>query len=728
MSKNLPVPRVLFASLCSVTLFVAVATIPVSAGAASPTISGCPIFPSDNIWNTQIDTLPVDANSAAYITTIGPTVGVHPDFGSGLWDGAPMGIPYNVVPGTQPKVPISFDYPDESDPGPYPIPPNPQIEGGSQSTGDRHVLVLDSDNGSLYETWSTYPNADGSWHAGSGAIFNLKSNALRPSGWTSSDAAGLPILPGLLRYDEVASGEITHALRFTVPKTRMAYLWPARHYASSLTATNYPPMGQRFRLKASFDISGFSAQTQVILRALQKYGMFLADNGSAWYISGAPDSRWNNDVLVSELKKVTGSAFEAVDESSLMVNPDSGQARTTPSNNLPPTADAGPDQTVTMGTVVTLNGSNSTDTDDGIATYLWTQTAGPQIVFSNPNAVAPTFAAPNVGMGGAALTFSLKVTDKGGLTSTAACTVNVTWVNTPPTANAGPDQTVRTGATVTLNGSSSTDPDDGIASYRWTQTGGVAITLQNANTATPTFVAPPVSQGSQTLTFQLTVTDHGGLQSSDSCIVNVSAANAPPIANAGSDQTVYVGQTVKLDGSKSSDTDDGIASYRWTQTSGPPVTLSSPTAVSPTFKAPAVTQDGTALGFLLTVTDKGGLSATSRCTVTVRIKTPDLTGKWTSFGYSGNKVSGTFQLQNIGTAAAGQFTTSFYLSTDGINPGQLLKSYSTRSLSAGHNANISFSYSPTASLSGKYILGVVDSGNNVTESSKSNNKISQKVP
>jgi hypothetical protein len=306
--------------------------------------------------------------------------------------------------------------------------------------------------------------------------------------------------------------------------------------------------------------------------------------------------------------------------------------------------------------------------------------------------------------------------------------VNVTWVNTPPTANAGHDQTVLTGATVTLDGSGSIDPDDGIASYAWTQTGGVAITLQNANTATPAFVAPPVSQGSQTLTFQLTVTDHGGLQATASCIVNVTAANAPPLANAGSDQTVYVGQTVRLDGSKSSDTDDGIASYRWTQTSGPPVTLSSPTAVSPTFKAPTVTQDGTALGFLLTVTDKGGLSATARCTVTVRLKTPDLTGKWTSFAYSGNKISGTFQIQNIGTAAAGQFTTSFYLSTDGVTPGQLLKSYSTRSLAAARNVDVSFSYSSTASLSGKYILVVVDSGNNVTESNKSNNKVSQKIP
>jgi hypothetical protein len=315
-------------TLWTFTVMIFVLANPLLLAAAPPAISGCAIFPADNVWNTPIETMAVDSNSAAYIVTIGAGTGLHPDFGSGLWDGGPIGIPYNIVARTQPKVAITFDYVDESDPGPYPIPSNPQIEGGSQATGDRHVLVLDSDNGILYETWSTYPNADGSWSAGSGAVFNLRSNDLRPQGWTSADAAGLPVLPGLLRYDEVASGEITHALRFTVPQTRRAYVWPARHYASSLTDPKYPPMGQRFRLRASFDISGFSPQTQVILRALKKYGMILADNGSAWYISGAPDSRWNNDVLVSELRLVKGSDFEAIDQSPLMVSPDSGQVRT----------------------------------------------------------------------------------------------------------------------------------------------------------------------------------------------------------------------------------------------------------------------------------------------------------------------------------------------------------------------------------------------------------------
>ena len=304
---------------------------------AGPTLEGCPVFPADNIWNTSIENLPVHPNSSAYISTIGGTKGLHPDFGSGTWNGSPMGIPYTIVTGTQPKVNITFDYSDESDPGPYPLPLDAAIEGGSQSTGDRHVLVLDRDNCILYETWSTYPQPDGSWRAGSGAIFNLRSNGLRHQGWTSADAAGLPILPGLARYDEVASGEIRHALRFTAPQTKQEFLWPARHYASSLTASNYPPMGQRFRLNANFDISHFSAEVQVILRALKKYGMILADNGSSWYISGAPDPRWNNDILVNELKQVIGSNFEAVEESSLMVDPDSGKAlQTTPPDPTPP--------------------------------------------------------------------------------------------------------------------------------------------------------------------------------------------------------------------------------------------------------------------------------------------------------------------------------------------------------------------------------------------------------
>jgi hypothetical protein len=293
---------------------------------AGPQVAGCAIFPSDNIWNTPVDTLPVDPTSEAYVATIGAHATMHPDFGSGTWEGGPIGIPYIDVPGSQPGVPVAFDYADESDPGPYPIPSNAPIEGGPTSDGDRHVLVVDRDDCVLYELFYAWPQSDGSWEAGSGAIFDLNSHALRPAGWTSADAAGLPILPGLVRYDEVAAGEINHALRFTAPQTRRAYVWPARHYASSRTGTEYPPMGQRFRLKADFDISGFSPDVQVILQALKTYGMMLADNGSAWYLSGAPDERWDNDVL-RELRQVHGSDFEAVDVSSLMVDPDSGQVQ-----------------------------------------------------------------------------------------------------------------------------------------------------------------------------------------------------------------------------------------------------------------------------------------------------------------------------------------------------------------------------------------------------------------
>src|SRR5947209_195576 len=223
--------------------------------AQPPTIGSCPVLPADNIWNTPVDQFPVSSSSSTWVTTIGATKALHADFGSGLYNGAPIGIPYVTVPGTQTKYPATFTYADESDPGPYAIPLNAPIEGGSQSSGDRHALAIDTDNCILYELYSAYPQS-ASWTAGSGAIFNLFSNALRPSGWTSTDAAGLPVFPGLARYDEIAAGEIRHALRFTVPQTQRAFLWPARHYASSLTGAQYPPMGARFRLRASFDISG----------------------------------------------------------------------------------------------------------------------------------------------------------------------------------------------------------------------------------------------------------------------------------------------------------------------------------------------------------------------------------------------------------------------------------------------------------------------------------------
>ena len=295
------------------------------AAAQTPKIGNCTVFPADNIWNTPIDQLPVHPSSSTWVSTIGPSSPLHPDFGSGNYNGAPIGIPYITVPGTQTKFPATFTYQSDSDPGPYAVPLNAPIEGGSASTGDRHVISIDVDNCILYEIYDGYPQS-ASWKGGSGAIFNLLSDALRPAGLTSADAAGLPIFPGLIRYDEIASGAINHAIRFTVPHTIDSYVWPGRHYASSLTGTQYPPMGARFRLKASFDISGFSTTNQIILTALKRYGMFLADNGSAWYISGAPDSRWNNDDLHA-LTTIQGSNFEAVDDTVLMVDPNSGEAK-----------------------------------------------------------------------------------------------------------------------------------------------------------------------------------------------------------------------------------------------------------------------------------------------------------------------------------------------------------------------------------------------------------------
>ncbi len=291
---------------------------------APPIGATCTVFPANNIWNTAVDQLPVAANSSTYVNTIGAATGVHPDFGAGTYDGGPIGIPFITVPGTQTKYLATFTYADESDAGPYAIPLTAPIEGGSASTGDRHAISVDTDNCILYELYAAYPQAS-SWQAGSGAIFSLASNALRPSGWTSADAAGLPIFPGLVRFDEIVAGEIRHALRFTVPQSQKAFVWPARHYASSLTGAQYPPMGARFRLRASFDISGYSPTNQIILKALKKYGMMIADNGSAWYLSGAPDSRWNNDDL-HNLGGVHGSDFEVVDVSGLMVDPNSGQA------------------------------------------------------------------------------------------------------------------------------------------------------------------------------------------------------------------------------------------------------------------------------------------------------------------------------------------------------------------------------------------------------------------
>jgi hypothetical protein len=272
------------------------------------TTGGCRVFPATNPWNEEISKLPVSPLSGAYIASIGAGGFLHPDFGSNVT----YGIPYAVVPRTQAKVPIHFTaYGSQSDKGPYPVPAGAPVEGGAGSSGDRHVLVLQAGACKLYELYDAHPNPDGSWNAGSGAVFNLHSNKLRPDGWTSADAAGLPIFAGLIRYAEIQRGFINHAIRFTAPDSQAGFIHPATHFASSSTNPDLPPMGLRLRLKASFDISHFPRVARIILRAMKTYGLILADNGSPWYFQGATDPRWNDNQL-DTLKSVPGSAFEAV--------------------------------------------------------------------------------------------------------------------------------------------------------------------------------------------------------------------------------------------------------------------------------------------------------------------------------------------------------------------------------------------------------------------------------
>jgi hypothetical protein len=284
---------------------------PVGAASAPflPEAPSCPMFPTTNVWNKPVAGLPVRADSDTLIRSIGLGDYLHPDFSS--YAGGGYGIPYNVVGGGRKKKYVKFTYASESDRGPYPIPKRPKIEGGS----DRHMLIVDRDNCVLYELYAARKTSTG-WKAGSGAIWSLNSNALRPLGWTSADAAGLPILPGLVRYDEVAAGVIRHALRFTAPVTRRAYIFPARHFASDSTNASLPPMGLRVRLKASVDISRFGPQARVLLQALKDYGMILADNGSPWYVTGAPSAGWDDDDM-HDLHQLHGSDFEVVDTSSL---------------------------------------------------------------------------------------------------------------------------------------------------------------------------------------------------------------------------------------------------------------------------------------------------------------------------------------------------------------------------------------------------------------------------
>lgn len=309
--------------------------------AAQQTVGGCQVLPIANIWNTPVASLPVAANSAAVIDHIGATDTMHPDFGT-VWNGAPIGIPYVVVPNGQAMLAIDFasldGWPGESDPGPYPIPPNPPIEGGDDplNRGDRHILVVRQGACVLYELYHSWkegdwngdftcvvPGATPGWCGLSGAVYDLASNDLRPDGWTSADAAGLPIFPGLVRYDEVESGEIRHALRFTVDISRTSWVWPARHESGSSSNVNAPPMGLRLRMKAGYDLPGATPRVRTILAALKKYGMMVADNGTDWYLNGVPDPRWDDDEL-SIINDIPGSAFEVVEVASLQLSANSG--------------------------------------------------------------------------------------------------------------------------------------------------------------------------------------------------------------------------------------------------------------------------------------------------------------------------------------------------------------------------------------------------------------------
>ena len=474
------------------------------AHAQAPTIGACTVLPADNIWNTPVDQLPVSPSSSTYVSTIGATIGIHPDFGSGLWDGGPIGIPFITVPGTQTKYPATFTYADESDPGPYAVPLTAPIEGGSTSTGDRHAISIDTDNCILYELYAAYPQAS-SWQAGSGSIFSLASNALRPSGWTSADAAGLPIFPGLVRFDEILAGEIRHALRFTVPQTQRAFVWPARHYASSLTGSQYPPMGVRFRLRASFDISGYSPTNQIILKALKKYGMMIADNGSAWYLSGAPDSRWDNSDL-HNLGAVQGSDFEVVDVSGLMMDPNSGQAIQSSAVSVtvtPATASVQVNQTQQF---------NATVNNSGSQTVTWSVSPSGGAITSGGFYTAPS----SLPVGAVTVTATSSTTPPVSGTATVTVTnpppppppVSVTISPTLATVRAGKTKTFtatvqntsNTAVTWKVNGITGGNASVGFISSLGTYKAPATVPLQLVVTVSAVSVADPTKSASASVT------------------------------------------------------------------------------------------------------------------------------------------------------------------------------------------------------------------------------------
>ena len=392
--------------------------------------------------------------------------------------------------------------------------------------------------------------------------------------------------------------------------------------------------------------------------------------------------------------------------------------------NREPVADAGPDQEVKEGTLVTLYGENSHDPDGSTLQYSWSQIDGISVVLSDPSSTSPTFEAPYVGIGSAALTFQLTVTDDRGAQSSDTCIVNVSWVNKAPTADAGGDQQVPELSTVVLDGSRSSDPDDGIASYDWKQIDGPAVELVSADSEQANFLAPQVGFEGAALTFQLTVTDVGGLKATDTCVVNVSWVNEPPVADAGADQNARPGDVIVLDGSGSSDPDDDIVSFHWTQTGGPPVSISDTTAVSPTIEIPLDMQPGSVLTFKLTVSDLGGLKSEDSCAVVVLERgAPDLTGGWSSLKFPGgsNKIMGTFSVNNVGSEAAGAFNVKFYSSDDGKTLKSLVRTVRAGSVAAGSRVDFSFNESATAWRAGRYILTIIDSEDEVKESKESNN-------
>jgi hypothetical protein len=328
-----PVPRrtrplVITAAVVTAVAGSTLATGGTAAVGAGRTVPGtsCPVFPSTSVWHADVSRLPVHARSAQWLSHMSTDRDLHPDFGPSYGEQpVPYGIPVTVVGGDHPKVRVRFDYADESDRVRYPLGRDTRIEGGRGSDGDRHAIVVDKSTCKLYETWATRKASSGGWRAGSGAVWRLTSNALRPDGWTSADAAGLPILPGLLRLGEVRNGRVDHAIRFTTDVTDRSHVWPARHDAGSVSSSAYPPMGAWFRLKASYPTSGLRADTKVVLAAMKRHGLVLADNGSPWYFQGTASAKWPTGLL-DELKSIPASAFEAVDTSSLQVSAGSGAA------------------------------------------------------------------------------------------------------------------------------------------------------------------------------------------------------------------------------------------------------------------------------------------------------------------------------------------------------------------------------------------------------------------